>query len=181
MGGEGQLFDFKLLEECELTHFTFDLEYPQKDQRIVEKFKTFFLSLKKDSLEYLKFPVKEDETYIDISPEDLSWPNLKKITVDTFNISRSKTIKSNTVQHLLLKDIVIPSDCEIVIDCPNLKELLLNFSGPLFYLFGGIELNRRLSKPFDDHEYFPYTCDPSELRKIGLVINVSTDCDIGIA
>jgi len=176
-------FDFKILEDCkELTHFAFGLSYSHtlKDERIAEELKTF-LSFKKDSLEYLKFPVNDNETYNYIFPEDLSWPNMKKLTVTQIDVSRSKRIESSTLQHLLLEGFkYVRSDSEILIKCPNLKVLLINYRHTYNHEIDEIELNDRSSKPYDEKGCFSYTCHPSELRKIGLVVDVGSDCDVGI-
>ena len=140
----GQHFDFNILEDSkELTHFIFGPSYSHAlmDQRIAEKLKTF-LSFKRDTLEYLQFPVNENETYNGIFPQDLSWPNLKKITVTMVNISTSKTIESSTLPHLLLKGFSCFSGhhCEIVIKCPNLKVLLIDCLDPYYHKIDEIEL-----------------------------------------
>ena len=172
---DGEEFDFKILEGCkELEHFTIGDFYTNaldEDQRTAEKLKTF-LSFNKHTLEYLEYYVDNDETYKNIFPKDLSWPNLKKIILYNIWISTSLTIESSTLQHLVLDSF----DCkgEMVIRCPNLKVLHINVD-PL-----EMELTDRSCKPYDDHKYYTKTCHPSELRKIGVIVDVSSDCDIGI-
>ena len=176
-------FDMKILEGCkELTHFTLhkiyangrdeEEEYPLS----AEKLNTF-LSFNKRTLEYLEYEMDNVETYNEIFPKDLSWPNLKKITLSDIRwISASLTIESSTLQHLVLHTLKSTDrNGEMVIRCPNLKVLLINVNDPL-----EIEFTYRSCKPYDNHERYTNTCHPSELRKIGVVVDVSSDCDIGI-
>ena len=177
---DGRHFDLKILGCKELTHFTLGDFYANaldEDQRTAEKLKTF-LSFNKHTLEYLKYHVVDVETYNDIFPKDLSWPNLKKITLSDIRISTSLTIESSTLQHLVLHIYPIYSIGEMVIRCPNLKVLLIDaISSENSF---GMELTDRSCKPYDNHENYTETCHPSELRKIGLVVDVCSDCDIGI-
>ena len=68
----------------------------------------------------------------------------------------------------------------MVIKCPNLKVLYIeNVGGKL--QDHGVELEERSCNPHDkEYVHCNYTCHPSKLRKIGMVLEVSSDCDIFI-
>ena len=190
----GRNFDLKIIEACkELTHLAFDDHYLaalNNDQSKAEKLKTI-LSSNKSTLEYLEFPILNSDdgntSFNDIIPKDLSWPNLKKININAAGNSASKSIESSTLQFLRITLYGSEGDSKLVFKCPNLQVLLIKCIGP-FVDVDEIELTHRSSKPYDyhddenddEHGECIGTCHPSELRKIGMEVEVGSDCDIGI-
>jgi len=162
-------FNFEVFKDCKkLTHFKLSCGYVLDDVLKAKKMKTF-LSFNKDTLESLHLAPDKNtgETY-DIFPEDLnSWPNLKYLHITHSDLLPSRIIESSTLHYLVI--FYSPND-NIVIKCPNLKGLKI-VDIPSY--------NDLQLKPSDKYD-FDYTCHPSELQKVGFVVEVSNDCEIGI-
>ena len=175
-------FGLEILQECnQLTSLALEVDFIDSlDEVRAEKFNTF-LSLNKDTLEYLEVPLLLDgESYHDVIPKDLSsWSKLKKLfifSIYTKADSQSKVIESSTLQWIHIN--YLEGDM-MVIKCPNLKVLYIESIDRIYD--HGVELEERACNPHDkEYVYFNYTCHPSKLRKIGMVLEVSSDCDIFI-
>ena len=172
----GRQFDFEVFKDCnKLTCFYVDDDCVV-DKISAQKLKTL-LSLNKHNLESLFLP-------IDILPKDLrSWPSLQQLVIPPMPIRASKTIQSSTLQYLVIWCYSIPTT-RLVIKCPNLEVLLIEIDNDPDH---PLELKPRSHiQYFKDYNItcvgtvFGETCHPSELRKIGIEVEVSNDCDIGL-
>ena len=154
--------DLEVFKNCkELTHFTLGEEYHLDDVMIAKTLQTFLLSYK-ETLEYL---ILQDDSV----PKDLrSWPKLKKLTIVNIHTRISEVIESNTLEKLVLH---LTFPCRMVIKCPNLKVLFIDIDN-VDSSFSTVDLDEK------DDDY--WTCHSSELRKIGMEVEVSDDCDISI-
>ena len=166
-------FDLKAFKDCKtLTHCLLYWSHRLDDVQ-VEKNENF-LSFNKHTLKYLQLSCG-------IIPKDLrSWPNLERLEIIDIYTRTVQSIESNTLQHLVLR---FDDPCRMEIKCPNLKVLFIEIED--INSFPRIELKTRSCQPYDEdigesEDLFRYTCHPSELRKIGVVVDVSDDCDIGI-
>ena len=166
-------FDFKILRECEgLTDITLRGRRNLYKKKI-KKLKTF-LSFHKHTVERLSIL----HCY-DVIPKDFSWPNLKHLHIQNHKNwppTTSKVIESNTLEFLSIGN--DHSTCNMVIKCPNLKDMLISNIGSDHQIKSE---DRSPSKPYGyNDEDLTSTCHPSELRKIGIkVVEVSSNCDIG--
>ena len=176
------VIDLELFKDCkELKRFHLGYDYEFFGVMSAKKMKTF-LSLNKNTLEYLKLPA-------DGVPNKLRrFSNLKELTI--FDISRwtSTTVESDILEHLVLLLTHNYSHRRVVVKCPNLKVLFIGIENR--NSFSRMELKTRSRQQYDEDICddvrragggFLYTCHPSELQKIGMVVEVSDDCDIGIA
>jgi len=139
-----------------------------------QKLKTF-LSSNKNTLEYIDmqiFSISDDDIFYDVLPKDMNWPNLKRLSIEFPSLS-PEIIESSTLQEIVIGICDFPVR-NFFIKCHHLKVLFIHNVG-----FGDFQLNAILE--LKDIPGYPYkTCNSIELRKIGLMVEVSDDCDIRV-
>lgn len=151
------------------------------------------LSLNKDTLEkiYLALEPCEEDLEYDILPDDFSWPKLKMLYIHDISPIYPRIIKSDTLFELSLSGHVnyreyLPDMIEI--KCPNLKKFFLSSIKDEDIIDSGMVMN--FKRDLDEHcrqgydydfEWFydkRRTCHPSELIKMGIIVEVPDDCHI---
>jgi len=179
----GVQFDLEILKDCkELRYIRASNHFVRCiDETTAENMYTL-LSLNKHTLETLNLPAYDFVGDIDVFPTDFrTWSSLKELEITDIHDFAAETIESSTLERLVIRHF-FPR--HMVIKCPNVEILFIEIDDIGADSEDDIELKIRSRQPydewFDNGDGFTYTCHPSELRKIGMEVEVSVYCDIGI-